>query len=106
MIDYRLPVSRMRAAMQVGGIREIVNKAGVLERAGKKVIHMEIGRPDYDSPACAKEAVKRALDAEQVHYTETAGTPELRRAIADAVKRDCGIDADPDREIVVTLGAV
>jgi aspartate aminotransferase/aminotransferase len=106
MIDYRLPVSRMCAAMQVGGIREIANKARALERAGKKVIHMEIGRPDYDSPACAKEAVKKALDAEQVHYTDTAGTLELRRAIADAVKRDCGIDADPDREIVVTVGAV
>jgi aspartate aminotransferase/aminotransferase len=106
MINYRLPVSRTRAAMRAGGIREIMNKAGELERAGKKVIHMEIGRPDYDSPSRAKDAVKKALDAEQVHYTDTAGTPELRRAIADAVKRDHGIDADPDREIVVTLGAV
>ncbi|MDR1378562.1 MAG: pyridoxal phosphate-dependent aminotransferase [Synergistaceae bacterium] len=106
MAGYRLPVSRMRAAMQIGGIREIMNKAGVLDRAGKKVIHMEIGRPDYDSPLCAKEAAKKALDEGWVHYTDTAGTPELRRAIADAVKRDQGIGVDPDREIVVTLGAV
>ncbi|MDR3231454.1 MAG: pyridoxal phosphate-dependent aminotransferase [Synergistaceae bacterium] len=106
MIDYRLPVSRLTQAMQASGIREIMNRAGALERAGKKVIHMEIGRPDYDSPACAKDAVKRALDEGKVHYTDTAGTPELRRAIADVMKRDHEMEIDPDGEVVVTVGAL
>ena len=106
MVDYRLPSSRMSAALQVGGIREIASKAEALERAGKKVIHLEIGRPDYDSPICAKEAAKRALDEGRVHYTDMAGMPELRLAIADATKRDCGMDVDAEREIVVTAGAI
>ena len=106
MVDYRLPVSRMSAAMRAGGIREIVSRAGALERAGEKIIHMEIGRPDYDSPLCAKEAAKKALDSGLVHYTDTAGIPELRYALASAIKRDHGMDVDPEREIVVTVGAV
>lgn len=105
-MNYRLPASRMRDAMKGGGIREILNKASALERAGKRIIHLEIGRPDYDSPFCAKEAAKKALDEGRVHYTDTAGTLELRRAIADAIGRDTGMDIDPEREIVVTTGAV
>lgn len=106
MVDWGLPVARMAAGMRSGGIREIVNRATALERAGKKVIHMEIGRPDYDSPVCAKEAVKRALDAGDVHYTDTAGTLALRKAIANALKRDQQLEVDPEREILVTVGAI
>ncbi|MDR1732336.1 MAG: pyridoxal phosphate-dependent aminotransferase [Synergistaceae bacterium] len=104
-MNYRLPVARMEAAMRGGGIREIMNRAGALERAGKKIVHLEVGRPDYDSPACAKEAVKKALDAGLVHYTDTAGIASLRRALSKALKRDQSLDIDPDREILVTVGA-
>ncbi|GHT01513.1 aminotransferase [Synergistales bacterium] len=106
MIDYRLPASRMKDAMKGGGIREILNKAGALERSGRKIIHLEIGRPDYDSPLCAKEAAKKALDSGLVHYTDTAGTLELRRAVAGSLGRDTGMDIDPDTEIIITTGAV
>ncbi len=106
MVDWRLPNSRMIGALQIGGIREIASKAEALERDGKKIIHMEIGRPDYDSPLCAKEATKRALDEGRVHYTDMAGTPELRQAIADVMKRDYGMSVDADREVVVTAGAI
>ena len=95
----------MSKAMQVGGIREILNKAGALERSGKRIIHLEIGRPDYDSPLCAKNAAKKALDEGKVHYTDTAGIPELRRAIAYAIKQEQGMDVDPEREVIVTVGA-
>ena len=106
MIDYRLPNSRMSAALKTGGIREIVARAEALERAGKKVIHLEIGRPDYDSPLCAKKAAMRALESGEVHYTDTAGTADLRRAIAKAVSRPGETEIDPDREVVVTVGAM
>ncbi|MDR2179662.1 MAG: pyridoxal phosphate-dependent aminotransferase [Synergistaceae bacterium] len=104
-IDYRLPNSRMKDALGGPGIREILTRAEALERQGRKIIHLEIGRPDYDSPACGKEAAMEALRRGNVHYTETAGTPELRQAIADAA-RNSGIDADADRQIVVTAGAI
>ncbi len=61
MINYHLPNSRMKDALQVGGIREIVTRAEGLERQGKKIVHLEIGRPDYDSPRCAKDAAIKAL---------------------------------------------
>ena len=105
-MNYRLPVSRMTKMMEAGGIREVVNKANALERAGRSVIHLEIGRPDYDSPLCAKEALKRSLDAGEVHYTDTSGTPALRRALADSFQRDRGMDVDPDGELLVTVGAI
>ena len=106
MIDYRLPSPRMAKAFSEEGIREIVSKAEALEKAGKKIIHMEIGRPDYDSPACAKKAAIQALERGDVHYTNMSGTPELRGAIADAMKRDYGMTVDPEREVVVTVGAM
>ena len=54
-----LPSSRLRGAMTAGGIREIVARAEALERMGRSVVHLEIGRPDYDSPLCAKRAAAR-----------------------------------------------
>ncbi|MDR2523475.1 MAG: pyridoxal phosphate-dependent aminotransferase [Synergistaceae bacterium] len=105
-VDYRLPVSRMRDALKGAGIREVVAKAEALERAGRKVIHLEIGRPDYDSPACAKAAAAAALERGEVHYTDTAGTPALRRAIAEARRRGAGMEVDPEREIIVTTGSI
>lgn len=106
MPRHCLPNSRMKDAFKVGGIREIVNRAESLQREGKKIIHLEIGRPDYDSPLCAKKAAIDALEKGQVHYTDMTGSPSLRRAIAYAVKRDQGLDIDPDNQIIVTIGAI
>jgi aspartate aminotransferase/aminotransferase len=103
-MDYR-PSSRMKDAMKGGGIREILTRAEALEREGRKIIHLEIGRPDYDSPACAKTEAIQALQRGDVHYTETAGTLELRQAIS-AAERDAGLNVDADREVVVTAGAI
>ncbi|MDR3265118.1 MAG: aminotransferase class I/II-fold pyridoxal phosphate-dependent enzyme, partial [Synergistaceae bacterium] len=106
MVDYRLPNARLKDALRVAGIREILTRAETLERSGRKVIHLEIGRPDYDSPACAKNAAIEALERGDVHYTDMSGTIELRRAIADAVKRDSGMEFDAEREIVVVAGTM
>lgn len=59
---------------------------------GKKIIYLEIGRPDYDSPACAKNAVIKALSEGAVHYTENAGILALRRAIAENRKKLYGME--------------
>lgn len=96
--------SRMAGALSVGGIREIMARAEALERSGRHVIHLEIGRPDYDSPPCAKRAAARALEEGRVHYTENAGIPELRRAIAEDRNRRYGTGVTGD-DIVVTAGA-
>jgi aspartate aminotransferase/aminotransferase len=105
-MEYRLPSERMKKIGFGGGIREILAQADALQRQGRSILHMEIGRPDFDSPECAKKAAIRALESGDVHYTDMAGTLELRGEIAAKFKRDAGIELDPEREIIVTAGAV
>ncbi|MDD7348016.1 MAG: pyridoxal phosphate-dependent aminotransferase [Clostridiales bacterium] len=88
-----------------GGIYDIYQKALAMESEGKKIVHMEIGRPDFDSPQIAKEAAIEAINGGKVHYTTMAGIPELREAISAMEFRENGIISDPDSEIVVTAGA-
>lgn len=98
------PASRMEL-VPFSGIRKVFERAKALEREGRPVIFLETGRPDFDTPAHIKEAAKRALDAGDVHYTSNYGTPELRAAIAEKLKRENGLTYDPDAEIIVTVGA-
>jgi aspartate aminotransferase len=83
---------------------EVLARARALERQGKEIVHLEIGEPDFDTPAHIREAAKRALDAGATHYGPAAGLPELREAIAKdvAATRQIPVEAD---EVVVTPGA-
>ncbi len=83
---------------------EVLARAKALERQGREIIHLEIGEPDFDTPAHIKEAAKRALDAGATHYGPSAGLPELREAIARHVSQTRGIPVSPE-EVVVTPGA-
>ncbi len=83
---------------------EVLARAKALERQGRSVVHLEIGEPDFDTPAHIKEAAKRALDAGATHYGPSAGLPELREAIARHIAETRGIPVSPD-EVVVTPGA-
>lgn len=78
-------------------------KAARLAAEGHDIIHLEVGRPSFDTPRHIKEATKKALDDGIVHYGEFAGTEKLRAALAEKVKTYNGIDASPD-EILVTNG--
>ncbi|MDR3588908.1 MAG: pyridoxal phosphate-dependent aminotransferase [Negativicutes bacterium] len=86
------------------GIRRVFEKAGRLEAQGQKIIHFEIGRPDFDTPAHIKESAKAALDKGFVHYTANNGLPALREALAMRLKTDKGLTYDPDRELIATAG--
>src|SRR3989304_3106090 len=79
-------------------------RARALERAGRQIVHLEIGEPDFDTPAHIKEAAKQALDAGATHYGPSAGLPELREAIAKHVAETRGVPVAPE-EVVVTPGA-
>jgi len=100
-----VPNKRMENIVIEGGILDILEKADELQRKGRKIIHLEIGRPDFDSPACAKKAAAESLERGEVHYTSMAGTLALRTAIAEKVSREQGIKVDPATEVVVTAGA-
>jgi aspartate aminotransferase len=81
----------------------VLAKAKALEAGGREIIHLEIGEPDFDTPAHVVEAGCRALREGHTHYTPTAGIPELRAAIAGDVARSRGIDVSPE-QVVVTPG--
>jgi len=83
---------------------EVLARARALERQGKDIVHLEIGEPDFDTPAHIREAAKRALDGGATHYGPAAGLPELREAIAKDVGATRNIPVTPE-EIVVTPGA-
>ncbi len=87
------------------GAFEVLMKARELERRGERVIHLEIGEPDFDTPRNVKEAGKRALDEGWTHYTSPAGILELREAIADRIRETRGVEVDPCKEVVVMPGA-
>ena len=83
---------------------EVLARARALERAGREIVHLEIGEPDFDTPAHIKEAAKQALEAGATHYGPSAGLPELREAIAKHVAETRGVPVSPE-EVVVTPGA-
>ena len=87
------------------GIRKVFENVVRREKNGEKIIHLEIGRPDFDTPQHIKEKAKWALDHGQVHYTSNYGLPELREAIAQKLLLDNGLDYSPSDEIIVTIGA-
>jgi aspartate aminotransferase len=83
---------------------EAAARARALEAEGRDIIHLEIGEPDFDTPANVRAAAQKALDDGWTHYGPPLGLPVLREAIAaDATARK-GFAASPDR-VIVTPGA-
>jgi aspartate aminotransferase len=82
---------------------EVLARARAIEATGRKVVHMEIGEPDFDTPEHIKEAAVEALRAGHTHYTPSAGLTELRDEIAAFASRLRGIDPPFTRENV-TVG--
>ncbi len=83
----------------------VLGRARELEAQGKKIIHLEIGEPDFVTPVHIREAAIEALRKGETHYAPTPGLPELREAIAWKTKEDLGIDLNWRENVVVTIGA-
>jgi aspartate/methionine/tyrosine aminotransferase len=86
------------------GIRKVFEEVTRREKKGEKIIHLEMGRPDFDTPDHIKKEGKKAIDEGKVHYTSNYGIPELREAIAEKLRRENGLSYDPGTEIIVTVG--
>lgn len=82
---------------------EAAARARALEATGREVIHLEVGEPDFDTPANVREAAKRALDAGATHYAPFPGIPDLRAAIAEDFSARRATAVSPDR-VFVTVG--
>ncbi|MBC7120665.1 MAG: pyridoxal phosphate-dependent aminotransferase [Candidatus Methanosuratus sp.] len=70
----------------------------------RDVISLGIGEPDFDTPEHIKEYAKEALEKGITHYTPNSGLKELRDAISEKLRRENSIEADPEKEIIVTTG--
>lgn len=82
---------------------EAAARARALEATGRSVIHLEIGEPDFDTPANVREAAKTALDGGATHYPPFAGIPDLRAAIAEDSSARKGFPIEPS-QVFVTVG--
>src|SRR6202521_3609549 len=83
---------------------EVLNRARQLEKQGKEIIHLEIGEPDFDTPANVVEAGVDALHKGWTHYGPSAGLPDLRQTIADYVSRTRGVRVASEEVVVVPGG--
>ncbi|MCU0561000.1 MAG: pyridoxal phosphate-dependent aminotransferase, partial [Desulfobacterales bacterium] len=85
-------------------VMDVLEKAKEMERSGVNVIHLEVGEPDFDAPACVKAAACQALANGHTHYTHSMGDRELREAIALHHRSADGVGVEPD-QIIVTSGS-
>ena len=83
---------------------EVLAKARALESQGRDIVHLEVGEPDFDTPANITEAAIRALREGHTHYGPAQGMPELRQAIAENIGKTRNIEVKPE-QVVVTPGA-
>ena len=81
-------------------VMDVLERAHELERQGISVIHLEVGEPDFDTPVCIKNAVRKAMDEGQTHYTHSLGTIELRESICEHYHSQYGVLVSPDQILV------
>jgi aspartate/methionine/tyrosine aminotransferase len=85
-------------------VMEVQARAHALEAQGRRIVHMEIGQPDFAAPPQVAEAAIAAIRSRRLGYTASAGLPELRQAISDYYRDSLRATVPPER-IVVTTGA-
>jgi aspartate/methionine/tyrosine aminotransferase len=93
-----------RSAVAAFLAMDVLGAAGALERAGRDIVHLELGEPGAPSPRPVLEAARAALDLGRIAYTESLGRPSLRARIAAHYQETHGVAVDPAR-IVVTTGS-
>src|SRR5512133_1376846 len=99
---YGSGVSLAAAALQLGteSAFGVLARAGELERAGRDIVHLEIGQPDFATPAHVSEAAFASIRAGETGYCPSAGIPDLREAAAEELARTRGVPISAGRVIV------
>ena len=100
-MEYR--TAKRMESLPFSGIRAVMEKATKMQQAGEDIIHLEIGRPDFDTPEKIKEAAYKSLQEGHVFYTSNYGTPQLRQEIAKWENENHGNDYEA-AEVLVTVG--
>jgi len=84
-------------------VMEVLERASVLEKEGKNIIHLEVGEPDFDVPSCVLKASETAMKQGRTHYTHSLGDPELRQEICNSYLKNYGVQISPE-QVIVTSG--
>src|ERR1044071_9076729 len=100
----RTPTARRADEIEPFEVMDVLSRAHALDAAGRHVVHMEIGEPDFTAPQPVVEAGVRALRDGLTAYTATLGLPALREAIAAHYQLRFSRKISPER-IAVTAGA-
>ncbi len=103
-MNIRYPLAQRIAQIEPFHVMELAKRAAALEAAGRPVIHLNIGEPDFTAPEPVVAALERAARAGHTQYTAATGLAPLREAIARDYGVRYGLDIAPSR-IVVTAGA-
>lgn len=99
-----MELSRRAMSIKASTTMAISSKAAELKAAGLPVVTFGAGEPDFDTPAHIRQAGIDAINNGQTRYTPAAGTPALRQAVCDKLKKDNGLDYEP-AQIVISNGA-
>ncbi|MDE6127459.1 MAG: pyridoxal phosphate-dependent aminotransferase [Muribaculaceae bacterium] len=97
-------ISRRVESLSPSATLAMSAKSSELRAQGVDVINLSVGEPDFNTPDHIKEAAKRAIDENFTHYPPVPGYMDLRRAIAEKLRRDNGLEYAPE-QIVVSAGA-
>lgn len=103
MSRHTCRISQKALALPPFYVMEVLERAQEMERQGRSVIHLEVGEPDFPTPAHICEAVNKALCAGETKYTHSLGLLQLREAIVDNYNRKFGPDLVPE-QVIVTSG--
>jgi aspartate/methionine/tyrosine aminotransferase len=103
-MDFRARLAARVVDIEPFHVMEVQTAARALEAAGRSVVHMEIGEPDFPTPQPVLDAAQRAIAGGNIYYTSALGLPELREAIARHYVDHYGVDVAPER-VIVTAGS-
>jgi aspartate/methionine/tyrosine aminotransferase len=103
-MDSRIATAARVAGIELFHVMEVQTAARALEAAGRTVVHLEIGEPDFPTPAPVLAAAQRAIAGGGIYYTSALGITELREAIARHYGEHFGVSIEPER-VIVTAGS-
>jgi aspartate/methionine/tyrosine aminotransferase len=98
-----MKIAKRMRTIEPSGTIAMAEKAREMQRTGRKILNLDVGEPDFDTPEHIKQAAIDAIKNGFTHYTSSKGTLELRQAIADDLATR-NIMANPEKELIVTPG--
>ncbi len=102
--EANLILAARMAEIEPFHVMDVQNRAHELEAAGRRIVHMEIGQPDFPAPPLVADAAIEAIRSRRLGYTDAVGIPQLRQAISDHYRERLGASV-PSSRIVITAGA-